>query len=226
MKKGKGAETSLKLNLTDPCLRVLCQYHCWGMLGWPAGVNCLCICASTMPRAQSSATKGSIPIPSMLPLTFPLRYPFLFLLSSSLSLFFTFSSPVPKALSFPRPLYTLLFPHLYPSSSQFPHLFLPSNFSSYIFLKYIAILYIIYNTTLDPRRDNEYGAYLAEYPAFLPGYPAYRIRPSRPDIRLTISGLRTEPDIKQARYPAHPWPYPIPSSILICKSVIYRIYDS
>ena len=140
--------------------------------------------------------------------SFTLPLPFFLILflspSSSLSLFFTFSSPVPKALSFPLPLYTLLFPHLYPSSSQFPHLFLTSNFSSYIFLKYIAILYIIYNTTLDPRRDTEYGAYLAEYPAFLPGYPAYRIRPSRPDIRLTISGLRTEPDIKQARYPAHP----------------------
>ena len=59
MVKGKGADSSsLKLNLTDPCHTVPCQYH-WGVR--PAGwVNCFSICAGTMPRAQSRAAKISI----------------------------------------------------------------------------------------------------------------------------------------------------------------------
>ena len=36
-KRVGGDSSSLKLNLTDPCHTVPCQYHSWGMPGWQAG---------------------------------------------------------------------------------------------------------------------------------------------------------------------------------------------
>ena len=55
----KGGVFFTKLNLSDPCRTVQCQYHGWGMPGRRAEVTCCNICTSTMPRAQSRTAKGS-----------------------------------------------------------------------------------------------------------------------------------------------------------------------
>ena len=59
-KGGKGDASSLKLNLTDPCHTVLCQYHCLGMLGRQAGSTVLVYARVQCLRAQNRAAKGSI----------------------------------------------------------------------------------------------------------------------------------------------------------------------
>ena len=52
----EGVTSSLKLNITDPCRTVLSQYHGCGL----GHLSQYTVCASTMPRAQNRAEKGSI----------------------------------------------------------------------------------------------------------------------------------------------------------------------
>ena len=59
MGKGRGADaTSIKLNQTDPCRTVPCQYHGLEMPGRRAAwVTCSSICASTIRESKTGQEK-------------------------------------------------------------------------------------------------------------------------------------------------------------------------
>ena len=69
--KGGGGDASIKLNLTDPCCKVPCQYHCLGMLDRQAGST-----VSVYARVQCRVPKtGQQKVPQGRGNTFPIwRY--------------------------------------------------------------------------------------------------------------------------------------------------------